>query len=207
MGLGDRVDHKPAELSGGQRQRVAIARAIVNKPLVILADEPTGALDVKSGLDVMAILQDFHSQGRTIVMVTHDPNIAEHTQRIIKISDGTIIGEEHVSQPKMASAEAAQLGAPPQATPFKAAPPRLPAAAQAPVRPRCGTSGRQGSRYCRQCGFPIGQEVLSSGPKPGVTSLEAPRCPSCGAENRTVARFCSNCGSPIDRALSGAENR
>tara|TARA_Y100001970_G_C14031006_1_gene748598 strand:- start:68 stop:772 length:705 start_codon:yes stop_codon:yes gene_type:complete len=90
VGLGDRVDHKPNELSGGQRQRVAIARALVNNPSIILADEPTGNLDSKSGIEIMKILDELHSKGNTIILVTHEEDIANHANRIITIFDGRV---------------------------------------------------------------------------------------------------------------------
>jgi putative ABC transport system ATP-binding protein len=90
VGLTDRVKHRPAELSGGQRQRAAIARAIVNGPSLILADEPTGNLDSKTGLEILRIFHDMHARGETIVIVTHDPKIAEQCQRVVQIVDGRI---------------------------------------------------------------------------------------------------------------------
>jgi putative ABC transport system ATP-binding protein len=95
VGLGERLSHRPTELSGGQQQRVAIARALAQRPAILLADEPTGNLDSKSGAEVMEIFQRLHrEQGITIVMVTHDPNIAAQAQRIIRIQDGQVVAEE-----------------------------------------------------------------------------------------------------------------
>ena len=235
VGLADRVDHRPAELSGGQRQRVAIARAIVNKPLVILADEPTGALDSRSGIEVMAILQQLNDQGATIVMVTHDYNIAQHAHRVIKLSDGSIIEDRVIEDRKRAG------GAPVEAVPAQeverrapgppAAAPVLPAESFEPVvvesprrrravRPagheagaweepricaRCSSENRPRGRHCRECGFPLNQTDL------GLDNLRARiaggtvRCELCGSPNRAVARFCSSCGSSMERAYSGVQ--
>ncbi len=96
--LGDRIHHKPNELSGGQRQRVAVARALVTKPSIILADEPTGNLDSKTGEEIMMLFQELHDQGNTIILVTHEPDIAEHAHRTIRLRDGHIESDEPVTK-------------------------------------------------------------------------------------------------------------
>ena len=93
VGLGERMEHKPNQLSGGQKQRVAIARALVNDPQIILADEPTGALDSKSGAEIEALFNQLHSQGRTLIIVTHDNSLAERTKRVITIKDGKLVSD------------------------------------------------------------------------------------------------------------------
>jgi putative ABC transport system ATP-binding protein len=90
VGLGNRVDHKPNELSGGQRQRVAVARALINNPSIILADEPTGNLDSKTSVEIMALIEDIHAKGNTIILVTHEEDIAQHAHRIVRMRDGLI---------------------------------------------------------------------------------------------------------------------
>jgi len=96
--LEQRIDHKPNELSGGQRQRVAIARALVNKPSILLADEPTGALDTKTGDEIMALFERLYSEGNTIILVTHEPDIAAHAHRIIHIRDGRVERDERTGR-------------------------------------------------------------------------------------------------------------
>ncbi len=93
VGLEERADHRPSELSGGERQRVAIARALVNNPDIILADEPTGNLDSKTAKEIMALFQDLHEKGQTIIMVTHEQDIAEYAERVIRLQDGRIIND------------------------------------------------------------------------------------------------------------------
>jgi len=98
VGLADRIHHKPNELSGGQRQRVAVARALVNKPSILLADEPTGNLDSKTGAEIMALFEELSRKGNTIILVTHEENIAEHARRIIRLHDGLVASDENVAQ-------------------------------------------------------------------------------------------------------------
>ena len=92
--LSDRIDHKPNELSGGQRQRVAVARALVNHPSIILADEPTGNLDSKTSIEIMGLLEEIHKKGNTIIVVTHEEDIARHAHRIIRLIDGEVASDE-----------------------------------------------------------------------------------------------------------------
>jgi len=98
VGLGDRLDHHPSQLSGGQQQRVAIARSLVNDPALILADEPTGALDTRTGIEVMSLFQDLNRNGMTIVVVTHDPEVANFTQRILLFRDGLLVGDRSIAK-------------------------------------------------------------------------------------------------------------
>lgn len=102
VGLGDRVNSKPNEMSGGQQQRVAIARALVNNPLIIFGDEPTGNLDTHTSEEIMTILQELHDEGKTIVMVTHENDIAQHSERIVKFKDGHLVEDAPVAKRIMA---------------------------------------------------------------------------------------------------------
>ena len=117
VGLSDRMHHRPNELSGGQQQRVAIARALANHPAILLADEPTGALDSKTGAEIISLFQHLHRDlGQTVIYVTHDPSIARHTQRILRIADGQIVDDEHLDQPSLAVAPAVTPAPPEKAT-------------------------------------------------------------------------------------------
>lgn len=102
VGLADRMDHKPNQLSGGQRQRVAVGRALVNRPSIILADEPTGNLDSKTSLEIMNLFDEIHSNGNTVILVTHEEDVANHAHRIIRLKDGTIESDTRNKEPHYA---------------------------------------------------------------------------------------------------------
>lgn len=111
VGLGSRVRHRPTELSGGEQQRVGIARALVKKPSLLMADEPTGNLDSRSSMEIIAILQELNrEEGITVVVVTHEPDIAAYTRRIISMMDGLVMGDESVREPRQAQAAIVQEG-------------------------------------------------------------------------------------------------
>ena len=115
VGLANREHHHPSQLSGGQQQRVAIARALVNDPTLILADEPTGALDTRTSLEIMALLQTLNRNGMTIVVVTHEPDVAAHATRVLTFRDGRVTRDERIAQPRDAAASLATLPRDPEA--------------------------------------------------------------------------------------------
>jgi putative ABC transport system ATP-binding protein len=109
VGLGDRAHHEPSELSGGEQQRVAIARALVNEPAILLADEPTGNLDSRTSVDVMSLFQELNDQGITILVVTHEPDIAEYTKRIVVLRDGRVTSDRSVANRRSAASDLAKM--------------------------------------------------------------------------------------------------
>jgi len=107
VGLGDRMEHEPSEMSGGQQQRVAIARALVTEPSVVLADEPTGNLDSRTSLEIMSLFQQLNQEGTTVLLVTHEPDIASYARRVVELRDGVVIRDEPVPVPRWAAEDAA----------------------------------------------------------------------------------------------------
>lgn len=189
VGLGERLQHKPSELSGGQRQRVAIARAIVNEPAIVLADEPTGALDQNSGKEIMGILQQLNTQGRTIILVTHDANIAAYGRRVIELSDGRIISDSAI-RPRMVSAQEMRRGRETGPVP-----------AHQRVCARCNFGNRAQARFCANCGFGLDvSPQMSDTIRRKLTGMKI-ACPYCGTQNRPFAKYCVKCGGAIEDAM------
>ena len=114
VGLADRVDHRPSQLSGGQQQRVAIARALVSEPALILADEPTGALDTRTGVEIMGLFQRLNRNGMTIVLVTHEHEIAQFSKRVLSFRDGKLISDKRIARPTIATEQLAEAAATPR---------------------------------------------------------------------------------------------
>jgi putative ABC transport system ATP-binding protein len=119
VGLGDRIHHEPAQLSGGQQQRVAIARALVNQPSILLADEPTGNLDSRTSIEILSVFQDLNSEGKTILLVTHEPEIAVYAERVVMLRDGVVIRDEPVRNRRDARDDLASTAGPDKNTGYE----------------------------------------------------------------------------------------
>lgn len=189
VGLGDRIHHRPNELSGGQRQRVAIARAIVNKPALIFADEPTGALDRHSGEEVMSILQHLNETGKSVILVTHDRKIAKYSNRIIELSDGKIVSDKRVKSPSSSSLS----------FPYE----EVSARRGGRICPRCSRRNQDDSKYCYQCGFTL--DMTRKSRESIILRLRGERisCPVCNTLNPPLAKYCIMCGALLLVACTG----
>ena len=192
VGLKHRLEHLPDELSGGERQRVAIARALSVYPPILLADEPTGALDQASGKEVMGILQRLNAQGRTIVVVTHDANIASYAKRVVELSDGKIVADKAVAS-KVVSEEEIKNREDETAFP-----------SGQKVCAKCNFGNRAQSKYCANCGFPLQvSERISETIMRRLLGLKVD-CPHCGTPNRPFARYCIGCGASMEDIMKAS---
>jgi putative ABC transport system ATP-binding protein len=186
VGLAERINHKPDELSDGQRQRVAIARAIVSQPAIILADDPTRAMEQASGREIIGILQYLNAQGKTVVITTDDSRVAGFAQRVVGMSDGIIIRDEMVRReevPIKLSGIEVRVSLPPGSQKACA---------------RCGAGNRGQARYCANCGSSLElRQEASDTIMRKIMGLQV-QCRFCGTANRPYARFCMDCGGSMD---------